>query len=847
MKIMAWLHRFSPFISLGLFALAMVVVHHEIKVYHWQEIKGALFALPPLLFVGACGLTLLGYAVLSFYDRLGLEYAGTKLSYPRVFLVSFLSYAISNNVGYAWLSGGALRVRMYSSWGVPAVAIAKVIVFCGITYFIGAATLLAGSYFLAPDLSLLQSEGQRSAIQISILLALFFLVVWAALVVFCRKPITLKWVSIILPRPWLAARQWVVALIDVMIASLVLYLPLSHFIQVPFSEFVTIFVAAQLLGLLSQVPGGIGVFEGSFLLLASNQFPSSYVLAALISYRAIYFFFPLSLAGVLLGIYELRRLPVVGTAMSALQAVTPQLFSALLLFCGAVLLVSGATPVEPERMLFLRNQLPLPLIEFSHLTGSITGVILLFLSRAVHQKLDSAYYATVVALSVGIFTLLARGFEYEGALALGFLLLIFIPARKCFYRKSALLALHFPPRWLAVVALILGLSAWLGFFSYRHVKYADALWWQFSLYGDAPRFLRSLAAIAVCVLGALFYRILTKPMAVPVLPDKEILAKAYPLVLASGQTMPHLALTGDKRLLWSPSGKSFLMFGVTPKYWVALGDPVGEDSEWDELIWQFRELADRHGAKVAFYQVSNAYLPLYIDLGLALVKLGQEARVPLAEFGLEGKKYQSLRHAFNKCDKEGMTFEVVTEEEAAGIIGKLRDISERWLTMKQVREKHFSLGWFDEAYITRGAVAVVKKDGDILAFANLWETEGKEELSLDLMRYDPDAPNGVMEYLMVSLMLWGKEQGYRWFNLGMAPLSGLERRALAPLWHKIGNLIFHFGGDFYNFEGLYHYKKKFKPVWRPRYLAAPPGLHTARVLLAVTSLISGNLKGTFGK
>jgi phosphatidylglycerol lysyltransferase len=93
-------------------------------------------------------------------------------------------------------------------------------------------------------------------------------------------------------------------------------------------------------------------------------------------------------------------------------------------------------------------------------------------------------------------------------------------------------------------------------------------------------------------------------------------------------------------------------------------------------------------------------------------------------------------------------------------------------------------------------------------------------------------------------MLWGKAQGYRWFNLGMAPLAGLDAHRLAPTWHKLGRLIHRYGEDFYNFEGLRQYKEKFQPEWRPRYLAAPGRLALPRVLLDVTTLISGGVSET---
>jgi phosphatidylglycerol lysyltransferase len=141
----------------------------------------------------------------------------------------------------------------------------------------------------------------------------------------------------------------------------------------------------------------------------------------------------------------------------------------------------------------------------------------------------------------------------------------------------------------------------------------------------------------------------------------------------------------------------------------------------------------------------------------------------------------------------------------------------------------------------------VRREGKLLAFANLWLGGGKEELSVDLMRHLPDAPHGVMDYLFLHVMLWGAQQGYQWFNLGMAPLSGLEDRALAPLWNRLGALVFHHGEHFYNFQGLRQYKAKFDPQWEPKYLAFPGGLTLPRILTNIAALISGGLKGVLTK
>jgi phosphatidylglycerol lysyltransferase len=212
--------------------------------------------------------------------------------------------------------------------------------------------------------------------------------------------------------------------------------------------------------------------------------------------------------------------------------------------------------------------------------------------------------------------------------------------------------------------------------------------------------------------------------------------------------------------------------------------------------------------------------------------------VPLESFSLDGAAFKDFRHALNKIEREDATFEIIPEERVPEILPELRIVSDAWLHAKNVREKGFSLGFFKDDYLAQCPLAVVRLDGRIVAFANLWLGAEKEELSVDLMRHLPDAPSGIMDYLFCRLMLWGREEGYAWFNLGMAPLSGLESSSLAPLWHRVGALVFRHGEHFYNFQGLRQYKEKFNPVWRPRYLATQGGLVVPRVLTNVAALIS---------
>lgn len=135
----------------------------------------------------------------------------------------------------------------------------------------------------------------------------------------------------------------------------------------------------------------------------------------------------------------------------------------------------------------------------------------------------------------------------------------------------------------------------------------------------------------------------------------------------------------------------------------------------------------------------------------------------------------------------------------------------------------------------------------MVAFANLMSTELKQEATIDLMRYTPDAPKGVMDYLFIKLMLHCQGEGYARFGLGMAPMSGMSSHHKAPHWQRLGRLIYSHGENFYNFRGLRAFKQKFDPVWEPRYLCAEGGIQPLIVFTDIAALVSGGIKGVLGK
>ncbi len=838
----------AALVPVAIFAAALVALHQFGGEFHLRDVLAAFTAIEPWRVCTAIALAAVSYLALIGYERLALHYVGSSMPWTRYGLIAFIASAIGHNLGATAISGGAVRYRLYSPLRLGAADITKITVFCTLTFLLGLGTLAGASLVVYAGEA--QSFLHASA-ALSTTMGFLALAAVAAYVVACacwRLPIEWRGWNLQLPSARVAALQIALACLDMLMASACLFVLLPASVHVSFPAFAGLYMVALAVSAASAVPGGLGVFE-SVLVLLLHDVAAPQMLGALLAYRLVYYALPFGLALLLFSTLEAgrhrRRLAgALKWARQSLDLVVPRVMAVLVFGAGTLLLLSGATPGVTSHLAALDRFLPLPALELSHLAGSAVGVLLLILARGLQRRLDGAWHVTLWLLIAGIAASLLKGLDYQEALLLAATVLPLWLTRAQFHRKASLLAEPLSPAWLSSAAIAIGASIWVGMLAYRHVPYAHELWWQFALDAQAPRMLRA-SLLAVLLLGAFAVHRLLAPARAPTsTPQPADLERALPIIRNSSVSSAHLALLGDKSLLFSESGRAFLMYAVSKHSWIAMGDPVGPAEEREELVWRFRELADRAGAWCVFYEVSADQLAVYVDAGLALSKLGEEARVPLATFSLEGSARADLRQAHRRAGREGLSFRIVAAADVATLLPQLRRISDDWLRSKATTEKRFSLGRFSTGYLQRCTIALVEHAGTSVAFANLWETQSREELSVDLMRQTSSAPRGTMDFLFTELMLWGKAQGYRCFNLGMAPLAGLEEHRLAPAWHRIGRFIFRHGEDFYNFEGLRQFKEKFLPEWRPRYLAAPGRLALPRVLLDVTSLISGGMVGT---
>ncbi|MES2270433.1 MAG: bifunctional lysylphosphatidylglycerol flippase/synthetase MprF [Pseudomonadota bacterium] len=842
-----WIQRYRTQLAvagvLALAALGFLALDHLLNEVHLRDVRAAWHALSPRQLLLSILLAGVSYLALTLYDVLALIAIGRPLPYRTAAFASFTSYTLSHNLGLSLLTGGSARYRVYSAAGLGVGDVARVVTIASGTFWGGVITLAALMLAMAPkSISLFgMSPAGVQIIAVAILVLIVGFIVWLGR---AGRHVRFKKLSLPLPRAPIAIAQIGVAAVDLAAASAALFVLVPGADASIWPLFFMGYTLAIIAVLVTHVPGGIGIFEAVMLAaLPSTNRPE--LVAALLAYRLIYYIAPLVVAIALVAFQEGRRWhkPIARTVRGVhivASGLSPTMIAALVFLGGLVLLVSGSLPAVPGRMLTLYRVLPLPFVEASHMAASLVGAALLLLSAGLYRRLDGAFWLTRTLLLAGAGFSLLKGLDFEEASVMLAITALLQWTRPAFYRRTHLTSEALTPGWLATVAVALGVSIWIGFFAYKHVDYQTDLWWRFAQRGDASRFLRASFAVAVMTAAVAYWQLFR-----PVAPEPEpVDASNQPTsqaIALAQHTNAQLAFTGDKRFLVSSTGQCFVMYQIRGHSWIVMGDPVGARAEWSDLLWRLRERADAAQGRLLLYQISAETLPLAVELGLQIVKYGEEARVDLATFTLNGPAAKPLRYAERRALRDGATFEVVAAADLPAILGTLSDISTHWLQAKGHREKGFSVGRFDNAYMSRFDCAVVRQGERIVAFANIWAAEDKSELSVDLMRHEEDMPYGTMDFLFVRLMQWGQANGYRCFNLGVAPLSGLEARRLAPLWSKLGSLLYRHGESLYGFEGLRAYKDKFSPEWVPCFVAGPQGISFGRALIDLQALISAKV------
>lgn len=802
------------------------------------------------------------------YDLLLSHWLKVDVDRSYVFRYAWLASAINNVAGFAGMTGAGIRYLALTHAGVSARQVVALVALVFLSMPVGLSILAA--VVLLWHGELLSSLSAPKAIS-HIILLLVSLYGLLFLLIAGKGALHKRWLKDSPPLAFIQRLGLLAfSLLDWLMVSLLLWLCLWVVgVSVHFDDLLMAFTLAATLGVVSMVPGGLGVFEGSMLVLLggiTTQLES--VMAALILFRVIYYFMPFLFALQLLpGAPLLREGSNLDGLFSRFQEhpllrfgqiplrfighISTRALSYFTFTVGLMLLLSAAFPTITTRIEALTPYFDLTLREGFHLSSVIAGTLLLGLSRGIRAGMKGAYHTTQIVVMIAIAVSLLKGLDYEEALLLIILSTVLAINKSEFQRIAYPLYSRHTLYWLLAGVLALLLAALLGdaLYGSRH------LFGQFNMFDhsqDAARYARALIVMLLTFLAWLGWTWYSMPFPPSMkIPDEKELQRAekfYQNIACTGYS--YLTFLRDKYLFYSKQNTALIQYGQKRNHLIVMGDPAAADSKsLAEGIREFRSEAEAYDRVAVFYQVDEDNLHHYLDAGFALLKLGEKARVDLQSFTLTGKKAQKLRTARNHGERDGLKFEILGQPLDEQIWQEIQAISNEWLNEKNAGEKSFSLGRFDRAFLSRAeSIAVIRKKGRMLAFSSIVPScKDTHEYSIDLMRHINDAPNGTMDFLFVKLMIHAQEAGFDWFDMGMAPLSGVGDSDWSRREERMIRMVYQYGNHFYNYKGLRDYKEKFHPQWRSIYLAYPRGRSLAAILLDVSALIAGGYRRVLGK
>ena len=833
-----WWHRLSPLVGIALFVVAMLVLGAELKKMPPRELAATMRAIPGATLGLAALLTCLNYLILTGYDQLAFVYIRRPIARWQISMASFVGYAIANNVGFALLSGTSARYRFYSRWGLSGEDISRVVLFYSCTYWLGL-NVVGGWALAGGEIAGIDAYVPPVLARLTGWLFLATALAYPLFVLLRRRPISIAGVRIELPSMRLVGSQFVLSMLDWVLAAAVLYV-LIPAPRPEFLYFIGAFLAAQLVALISHVPGGLGVFESLMILLLG--LPASRVLPALALFRLIYYLVPLSAAMLVLIADEVsqRRHQVVqwGNAFGTLTAsVAPKLLALFVMLGGGVLLASAATPADGPRLALALAIVPLPLVELAHFVAALSGAMLLIAAWGLSRRLAAGYRLALAGLAIGIMLSLVKGLDYETAFVLGALLLALLLSRAEFGRRARMLDLPLSLSWLTGTTVIVASAVGLGLFAFRHLDYSHGLWWWVDRYGDMSRFLRASAGVVLTLAALGTIRLFRRPRPAMVAPSEAEIAEAERLARASSTPGGALVVLGDHALLWNAGRDACLMYGVHGHTWVAIGEPIGSSTEAEGLVARFLERCDDYEGLPVIFGASRDWLHVFTDYGLTYVTLGEDARVFVPHFSLEGSGQRARRMTLSQVQRLGVEMRVDVPPNVAPLVPAAADVSSAWLAERGGVEPRFAVARFDERYVADRFLLSATRRGVMEAFATLTSLPGRQTLAVTLIRYRPGTPRGLVESMIAWLLGWARQHGYTWCDLGPAAPTRIERPELFPFWRGLLQTAPMLADGRATMRTLREERQKFDPVWEPRYLVYPGGAALGALLADVQALI----------
>lgn len=514
-----------------------------------------------------------------------------------------------------------------------------------------------------------------------------------------------------------------------------------------------------------------------------------------------------------------------------------RILPAVLIFVlGIVNIISVLTPALPERLRLLKDYLFVDFVSFSNSFVFITGLFLLVTAAFMLRGLRTAWWFAIGLSIISVFGHITKGIDYEEATIALLIIGSLIGTRKQYYVKTnpRLGTVGLQTALLSMAAVMLYGIVGFYFLDKRHFhidfNIFQSFWYtlqNFFLIGNSeliPRdafardFIYLIKISGFASISFLVYS-LVRPYVFKITPTEEERSRAKFLTGQYGNSALDFFKTYSDKFIYAPPDiNAYISYRVSRNFAVVLEDPVSENrEEMKKCISSFGNYCYENGLKEIYYRVPKESLSVYNELSKKSLFLGQEGVVDLNSFSLEGGEKKSIRNALNKIKEQGYTTHINTPPLRDGLIQKLKAVSEEWLKLTEREEIIFSQGMFVETEIKEQTVISIENHEEkIIAFLNVIPDYVKDEGTYDLLRKTADAPNGIMDHILIELFKYFKANGIRYVNLGFAPMSGLNdphnftEKSMKFAYEKIRS--------FSHYKGQRDYKEKFNPQWNDKFL-----------------------------
>jgi phosphatidylglycerol lysyltransferase len=612
--------------------------------------------------------------------------------------------------------------------------------------------------------------------------------------------------------------EWLAVFVAILILSKLLGIHLSILDLYP------VYIVAACAGIISMIPGGLGSFDLVFIWgMHDLHIPEEKVLVLLLFYRIGYYFVPFLVSAVLfIKLYWEKWNQTWNQLPNAIiQGISHIILTGLVFLSGLILLLSASVPGIMSRLRIAREILAFPIINVSHQLSVAAGFLLLGLSRGIEYNVKRTYELTMFALILAALFSIFKGIDYEEAIFLIIVALLLRMSKGHFYRESYVLTWGKTIFDVFVIFLITSMYILIGYLNLPSAKVTmPRKFIPYVIVDYRDLFTSAIIGLVIAFLIISTGYLISLPkkwkFERAIGREKEIINH---LNKYKGKVLSHLILLQDKFIFWNNNRTVLLTFQQYADKLVVLGDPIGDKKDISNAIEEFQEISDLYGFTPVFYQVSDDMLPFLQGHGYAFFKLGEEAYVDLINFKLTNGEAKGLKEIRKKFIQNDYRFEILTPPYSDNLYMQLEEISNDWLQGR--REKGFSVGYYDKEYLNKAPIAILKDAHNyIIGFMSIMPVyDDNKTISVDLIRFRPDAPEGTVDFLFISLFDWAKKQGFRQFNMGMAPLANVGLSRFAFLSEKIAAQIFLHGHFIYHFQGLRKFKEKYTNVWEPKYLA----------------------------